>query len=42
MFMDALLVGPALALSFVATLLAGKALLSAFMAVLEHRTRRAE
>ena len=40
--MDALFIGPALALSFVATLFTGKALLSVFMAVLEHRTRRAD
>jgi hypothetical protein len=40
--MDALLIGPALALSLAGTLYAGKALLSVFVAVLEHRSRREE
>ena len=40
--MDALLIGPALALSFAGTLYAGKALLAAFVTVLEHRSRRVE
>ena len=35
--MDALLIGPALALSFGLTLLLGKALLSVFMSVMENR-----
>ena len=39
--MDALLIGPALALSFAVTLAAGKFLLTAFVAVLE-RSRRGE
>jgi len=39
--MDALLIGPALALSFAGTLFAGKALLTAFVSVLE-RSRRPE
>jgi hypothetical protein len=42
MSMDALLIGPALALSFAGTLYAGKALLAAFVTVLEHRSRRVD
>jgi len=40
--MDALVIGPALALTFAGTLFAGKALLTAFVSVLEHRSRRPE
>ena len=39
--MDALLIGPALALSFAGTLFAGKFLLSAILAAMENRGRRA-
>lgn len=38
--MDALLIGPALALSFAGTLFAGKAILNALFTVLEHRSVR--
>jgi len=38
--MDALLIGPAVALTFAGTLFAGKAILSAFLSVLEHRSRQ--
>jgi hypothetical protein len=41
--MDALLIGPAVALSFAGTLFAGKLLLTAFVAAMEqHRSRRLE
>jgi hypothetical protein len=40
MSMDALLIGPAVALTFAGTLVAGKAILSAFLNVLEHRNRQ--
>jgi hypothetical protein len=40
--MDALLIGPALALSFAGTLFAGKWLLGMILAAMEHRGRHAD
>jgi len=37
--MDALMIGPAVALTFAGTLIAGKALLWVFLNALEHRNR---
>ncbi len=37
--MDALLIGPAVAIAFAGTLYAGKAILGVFLSALEHRTR---